>query len=111
MKRLTRRAIAGGYTADCAGCPKLANCWCSSDCADALAERLAKYEDTGLEPEEITVTPNGRWIPISDGAWAECGEGYDTECGVDHTDMEIFREFTRLYHFCPNCGARMRKED
>ena len=53
MDRLARKDEYG-FSAVCENCPKHGMCNDSSDCEDVLAEKLFAYEDTGLEPEEIT---------------------------------------------------------
>lgn len=52
MKRLTKK-FDGVYITNCDNCSKHGNCYDSTDCVDVLVDRLAAYEDTGLEPEEI----------------------------------------------------------
>lgn len=57
MKRLTQKRVNGiktGY-------------WSASK-KDDLVERLAEYEDTGLEPEEVQQLRDNvvRWIPVTE---------------------------------------------
>lgn len=50
---------------------------------------------------------HGRWIPVENGAWAECsecGEGYDVS---DNGGMPAFKLYRNCYKYCPNCGAKM----
>lgn len=52
---------------------------------------------------------HGRWIPVENGAWAECsecGEGYDIS---DNGGMPAFKLFCDCYKYCPNCGAKMQE--
>ena len=73
---------------------------------EAIKEVL---QETMVEDGEITVTPvkHGRWIPISDGAWAECSECGEA-CDVsDNGGMTAFELFCDCYKYCPNCGAKM----
>ncbi len=56
---------------------------------------------------DVVPVIHGRWIPISDGAWAECsecGEGFDVNDNGGMTAFNLFREF---YKYCPHCGAKM----
>lgn len=46
---------------------------------------------------------HGRWVEASDGDGVVC-----SECGTDFCTM--IHE-TEKFRFCPNCGARMDKED
>lgn len=63
MNRLTRRDRIGGacikpLDPDCGSCGSDARC---KDHWSQIADRLAAYEDTGLEPDEIP-----HWIPVSE---------------------------------------------
>lgn len=52
MDRLTKQA-GDGFSIDCEKCPKREQCNDSADCVEALSNRLAAYENTGLTPDEI----------------------------------------------------------
>ena len=52
MKRLTKKAD-GAYLVNCDNCPKQDNCYYPASCQPVLVDRLAAYEDTGLEPEDM----------------------------------------------------------
>lgn len=57
---------------------------------------------------EVEPVVHARWIPIADGAGAECencGEYYDSTGACDL--MKGFRLFAKSYKYCPNCGAKM----
>lgn len=47
------------------------------------------------------------WIPISDGAMAECPKCGETYIVDSHGGTEGFAKFCARNKFCPNCGARM----
>ena len=51
----------------------------------------------------IADRPQGEWIEQED-CWqcSECGDEYVLEVGVKPIDARM--------HYCPNCGADMRKE-
>ena len=58
MERYTKRLEDGQAVMDCANCPESWNTnpggKCTAlYCRNRLKDRLAAYEDTGLEPEEI----------------------------------------------------------
>lgn len=54
MRRLTTRNSVGMALANCEECPKNPNAECHLYyCRNKMKDRLADYEDTGLEPEEI----------------------------------------------------------
>lgn len=68
-----------------------------------LALRQAEAQTGEVEP-----VVHARWIPIADGAGAECencGEYYDSTGACDL--MKGFRLFAKFYRYCPNCGAKM----
>lgn len=63
------------------------------------------------ETGEVEPVVHAKWIPIADGAGAECencGEYYDSTGACDL--MKGFRLFAKFYRHCPNCGAKMDKE-
>ena len=85
MERLTRRRADAGEP-----------CICTIEALNKSVERLAAYEDTGLEPEEVE--RHGRWINKQGGFWeiATCDQ-----CGGRYPTVGI------TPNFCPNCGAKM----
>ena len=57
---------------------------------------------------EVAPVVHAKWIPIDEGAGAECshcGEYYDSSDECD--SMEGFRLFAQFYRYCPNCGAKI----
>ena len=73
-----------------------------------VVDRLAAYEETGLEPERIELlipaddvaeVRHGRWI-FDPGKIPYCSEG-----------KEYSDDGDKGATFCPWCGARMGKED
>ena len=51
--------------------------------------------------------PHGEWYNRdSDGTWATVDFAYCSEC----KQPIIHKHASPLWHFCPNCGADMRKE-
>lgn len=81
-----------------------------------LAIRLAAYEDTGLEPEEIgklktaydenhdpsSLVKRGRWEEIT--THNGCTFDYDCVCSC------CGESGVPSYKFCPSCGARMQED-
>ena len=65
-----------------------------------VLERLARYEDTGLEPEEIKKKEVAEWKDRY-----RDGDLYCTGCGAILEEDEKARHFWR---FCYACGRRMR---
>lgn len=64
-------------------------------------------ETSDAPTADVAPVVHGHWIPISDGAWAECsecGEAYDVS---DNGGMAAFKLFCDCYKSCPNCGAKM----
>lgn len=56
-----------------------------------------------LPAADVAEVRHGRWEEASDGDGVVC-----SECGTDFCTM--IHE-TEKFRFCPNCGARMDKED
>lgn len=60
-----------------------------------------------LPAADVAPVVHGEWIPISDGAWAECSECGEA-CDVsDNGGMSAFELFCDCYKYCPTCGAKM----
>ena len=56
---------------------------------------------------DVAPVVHGAWVPISDGAWAECSECGEA-CDVsDNGGMTAFELFCDCYKYCPTCGAKM----
>ena len=54
MERLTKRLQVGKAVMDCDSCEQKKDKQCTLyECRASLIKRLAAYEDTGLEPEEV----------------------------------------------------------
>lgn len=81
------------------------------DIAIEALQRLAAYEDTGLEPERVAelaqaekVVRHGRWLG-----------GYKMVLGrkwvyVKPRCSECGKENNGFMGYCPNCGAKMDEE-
>lgn len=48
---------------------------------------------------------HGRWIPVENGAWAECSECSESYDFCDNDGMREFNLFCNYYKYCPNCRA------
>ena len=90
----------------------------SGDCpfADPICEqvqniidRLAAYEETGLEPERIELLiPAADVAEVRHGRWiAVCGEssGLNWKCSL------CAKRVLQKSPYCPNCGALMKEEE
>ena len=85
-----------------------------------VVDRLAAYEETGLEPERIELlipaddvaeVRHGRWIDKGwdgDFSWKIDGRG---SCWKVYECSECQCKTSAKTDYCPNCGARMGKED
>ena len=83
---------------------------------EAIIKKLREDEECDCElivllydypAADVAPVKHGRWIPISDGAWAECSECGEA-CDVsDNGGMTVFELFCDCYKYCPNCGAKM----
>ena len=81
----------------CENCSRNGNQCSGWDCAHALAERLAQYEDSGYSPDSLVDLPKvAYWEenPQQQGIY-EC-----TNCGFP----DIHPEFRKR---CSNCGIKM----
>lgn len=72
----------------------MADWYQSAATRDKLIQRLAQYENTGLEPWEINQGKRGEWIANpKNPEWLAC-----SVCRKEELEG---------YNFCPNCGAKM----
>ena len=75
-----------------------------------LCQRLGRYEDSGLEPEEIKPVVHAHWeevrIPSRDLlGFPDWKRGYCcSHCKAESAD------FRKSFRRCPNCGAKMDEE-
>ena len=68
--------------------------------------KLAMYEDTGLEPEEIEGLKNR--VPVS-GEWVQYSDDSGNKrykCSVCESSVARNSQKSK---FCPNCGAKLGK--
>lgn len=70
----------------------------------AIINRLAAYEDSGYEPEEIVNLDNNN--SIAKGVWYINPDGYYPYCSRCKEEPKS----GELSKFCPNCGADMRRD-
>lgn len=110
MERLTRRSDTGhAYYPRCFEEPCGGDGCKIKDCLfdNTICERLAKYEDTGLEPDEVTPVVHGWWErePSSYWRWTSSGAVAVTRttyrCGLCGRGTAV------KSNYCPNCGAKM----
>ena len=133
MERLTKRDTDGQVMmdyekckADWAGRHGQPMCDCTSlYCRNRLKNRLAAYEDTGLEPEEVismqatkvaleaSDAPAADVAPVAHGWWEDSIDewfGTDVYTCSKCRESYVLVEGTpkqNLWHYCPNCGAKM----
>lgn len=73
-----------------------------------LRDVIQALRQAEAQTGEVAPVVHAKWIPIADGAGAECencGEYYDSTGACD--PMKGFRLFAKFYRHCPNCGAKM----
>ena len=87
------------------------------DC-DELVARRCRDAISALPAADVVEVRHGRWIPSEsdfddDDTLFDVEDWCDWQCSVCHEDIcyEDPMERRFLPKFCPNCGARMDKED
>lgn len=56
-----------------------------------------------IDKSKVAEVKHGKWLEDEDfdiAICSECGDEYDVGDGT-------FKDFTEVYHYCPNCGAKM----
>lgn len=126
MERLTKRDTDGQVMMDCEKCKAdwagrhgqpMFDCT-SLYCRNRLKNRLAAYEDTGLEPEEVismqaakvaleaSDAPAADVAPVVHGRWvSHYRSGTTVAEGCVSTCCDMWNN--RKTDYCPNCGAKM----
>lgn len=81
---------------------------CKRDYQCVKAIRLNNLSAADVEPVR-----HGRWIQSTEECgWAELECAECSECGEDYVlDEWGYEDFTKFMNYCPNCGAKMGKED
>lgn len=76
-------------------------------------ERLAAYEDTGLEPEEVAALAeaeqDGRLVVLP----CKVGEAFGADKrgrGVNYSCSACNKSYPYICDYCPSCGAKMDLE-
>ena len=81
-------------------------CLCRACWVDDMIDEVECFQTA-----DVAKVVHGRWIPISDGSWAECSECGEC-CDVsDNGGMAAFELFCDFYKHCPKCGAQMHEGD
>jgi DNA-directed RNA polymerase subunit RPC12/RpoP len=78
--------------------------------ADGLYDAYKIIEEE-VDAADVEPVRHGRWIDKSDDEYAYCENVY--QCSVCGEEWD-FLEGTpnqNSYHYCPNCGAKMEKEE
>lgn len=92
----------------------------SGDCpfADPICEqvqniidRLAAYEETGLEPERIELLiPADDVAEVRHGRWVNTNKEVEQICKCSECGYPISYFWSRT-PYCPNCGALMKEDE
>ena len=106
-KEAFKKSVEERYCKPCKAEGKDHNgCWCRACWVDDMLDEVECFQTA-----DVDKVVHGRWIPISDGALAECsecGECYDVS---DNGGMASFELFCDFYKHCPNCGAKTDIKD
>ena len=74
-------------------------------CRERKNKEIDELRTKWLEAERRADRPTGVWV--DKGGYSEC-----SECGEVAQSMEFYDGvYERLTKFCPNCGAKMLRED
>lgn len=121
MERLTRRSDTGhAYYPHCFEEPCGGDGCKIKDCLfdNTICERLAKYEETGLEPEEVismqaakvaleaSDAPAADAAPVVRGRWKYYHKRNKAVCTCCSFERDLDENFGAAIS-CPNCGAKM----
>ena len=74
-------------------------------------DRLAAYEETGLEPERIELLiPADDVAEVRHGRWVNTNKEVEQICKCSECGYPISYFWSRT-PYCPNCGALMKEEE
>ena len=74
-------------------------------------DRLAAYEETGLEPERIELLiPADDVAEVRHGRWVNTNKEVEQICKCSECGYPISYVWSRT-PYCPNCGALMKEDE
>ena len=74
-------------------------------------DRLAAYEETGLEPERIELLiPADAVAEVRHGRWVNTNKEVEQICKCSECGYPISYFWSRT-PYCPNCGALMKEDE
>ena len=74
-------------------------------------DRLAAYEETGLEPERIELLiPADDVAEVRHGRWVNTNKEVEQICKCSECGYPISYFWSRT-PYCPNCGALMKEDE
>ena len=76
-----------------------------------VVDRLAAYEETGLEPEHIELLiPADDVAEVRHGRWVNTNKEVEQICKCSECGYPISYFWSRT-PYCPNCGALMKEDE
>lgn len=59
----------------------------------------------------IKTAPAADVAPVVHGEWIDIPDGTETICSYCKASWNVFDNDTYRFNYCPNCGAKMERED
>ena len=61
--------------------------------------------------DQISNLPAADVTPVVRGEWVDTPNGTEIICSYCKADWNVFDNDTYRFNYCPNCGAKMERED
>lgn len=88
---------------------------------EAALKRFEEIKQSGISLKDaiyidgvmavIETLPAADVTPVVRGEWVDTPNGTETICSYCKADWNVFDNDTYRFNYCPNCGAKMERED